>query len=192
MDPFAVCAGCGLEAVKDGVRWPDKAGESHGCCGRVAIECARTGSPLRAATTTDCTTMSLPRANYDPRRVCLNPFPNFTLPFTKHRRTIGVYLAGGLVSLRTPRPPLLSSSSASAHRAPAPTTVAAPMPPTLRRCCYHRRRPASSRSPSGRSSTPPCSPRTRARPPASRTAPRPCTSPSWTGCRGCARCWGCS
>lgn len=39
--------------------------------------------------------MSLPRADYDPRRVCLNPCPNFTLG--KHRRTIGVYLAGALV-----------------------------------------------------------------------------------------------
>lgn len=40
---------------------------------------------------------SLPRSDYDPRRVCLNPCPNFTLG--KHRRTIGVYLAGALVSL---------------------------------------------------------------------------------------------
>jgi hypothetical protein len=40
--------------------------------------------------------MSLPRADYDPRRVCLNPFPNFTLG--KHKRTVGVYLAGALVS----------------------------------------------------------------------------------------------
>ena len=39
--------------------------------------------------------MSLPRVNYDPRRVCLNPFPEFTLG--KHRRTVGVYLAGALV-----------------------------------------------------------------------------------------------
>ncbi|TFK38293.1 hypothetical protein BDQ12DRAFT_606557 [Crucibulum laeve] len=41
--------------------------------------------------------MSLPRSNYDPRRVCLNPFPEFTLG--KHRRTIGVYLAGALFAL---------------------------------------------------------------------------------------------
>ena len=39
--------------------------------------------------------MSLPRSNYDPRRVCLNPFPEITLG--KHRRAIGVYLAGALV-----------------------------------------------------------------------------------------------
>lgn len=39
--------------------------------------------------------MALPRSNYDPRRVCLNPFPEFTLG--KHRRTVGVYLAGALV-----------------------------------------------------------------------------------------------
>jgi len=41
--------------------------------------------------------MSLPRADYDPRRVCLNPFPNFTLG--KHKRTAGVYLAGALFAL---------------------------------------------------------------------------------------------
>lgn len=38
--------------------------------------------------------MSLPRANYDPRRVCINPFPDFSLG--THRRTIGIYLAGAL------------------------------------------------------------------------------------------------
>ncbi|ESK94349.1 hypothetical protein Moror_8214 [Moniliophthora roreri MCA 2997] len=41
--------------------------------------------------------MSLPRADFDPRRVCLNPFPN--LHFGKHRRTIGVYTAGALFAL---------------------------------------------------------------------------------------------
>ena len=46
-------------------------------------------------TSSSCTFMSLPRANYDPRRVCLNPFPEFT--FGKRRRAIGVYLAGALV-----------------------------------------------------------------------------------------------
>jgi len=39
--------------------------------------------------------MSLPRSDYDPRRVCVNPCPNLTLG--KHRRSIGVYLAGALV-----------------------------------------------------------------------------------------------
>jgi hypothetical protein len=44
--------------------------------------------------------MSLPRSDYDPRRVCLNPFPFLErISLGKHRRTIGVYLAGGLVSL---------------------------------------------------------------------------------------------
>lgn len=38
--------------------------------------------------------MSLPRADYDPRRVCVNPCPNFTLG---HKRPLGVYLAGALV-----------------------------------------------------------------------------------------------
>lgn len=46
-------------------------------------------------TSSSRTFMSLPRANYDPRRVCLNPFPEFT--FGKRRRAIGVYLAGALV-----------------------------------------------------------------------------------------------
>ncbi|KAF5378775.1 hypothetical protein D9615_006895 [Tricholomella constricta] len=41
--------------------------------------------------------MSLPRSNYDPRRVCLNPFPDISLG--KHRRTVGVYLAGALFAL---------------------------------------------------------------------------------------------
>ncbi|KII87978.1 hypothetical protein PLICRDRAFT_112370 [Plicaturopsis crispa FD-325 SS-3] len=41
--------------------------------------------------------MSLPRSNYDPRRVCLNPFPDVNLG--KHRRTVGIYLAGALFAL---------------------------------------------------------------------------------------------
>ena len=41
--------------------------------------------------------MSLPRSDYDPRRVCLNPFPDLNLNLGKHRRTIGIYLAGALV-----------------------------------------------------------------------------------------------
>ncbi|KAF7303866.1 hypothetical protein MIND_00616500 [Mycena indigotica] len=41
--------------------------------------------------------MSLPRSQYDPRRVCLNPFPN--VDFGKHRRTVGVYLSGALFAL---------------------------------------------------------------------------------------------
>ena len=41
--------------------------------------------------------MSLPRSNYDPRRVCLNPFPNINIPFAKYRRSFGVYVSGALV-----------------------------------------------------------------------------------------------
>lgn len=41
-------------------------------------------------------TMSLPRSDYDPRRVFVNPFPEISLG--KHRRIVGVYLAGALVS----------------------------------------------------------------------------------------------
>lgn len=40
--------------------------------------------------------MSLPRADYDPRRICIIPFP--TVPFLKHKRSVGVYTAGALVS----------------------------------------------------------------------------------------------
>ncbi|KZV91022.1 UPF0220-domain-containing protein [Exidia glandulosa HHB12029] len=40
--------------------------------------------------------MSLPRASYDPRRVFLLSCPSFNI---KHKRTIGVYLAGGLFAL---------------------------------------------------------------------------------------------
>src|SRR5277367_6471097 len=58
------------------------------------------GSPERLVTClsrqiTPSADMSLPRGNYDPRRVCINPFPEITLG--KHKRTVGVYLAGALV-----------------------------------------------------------------------------------------------
>ena len=52
--------------------------------------------------------MSLPRSNYDPRRVFVNPFPEFSLG--KHRRTVGVYLAGALV--RGSNPPNIALDSA--------------------------------------------------------------------------------
>ncbi|KAF8630979.1 hypothetical protein AX15_002702 [Amanita polypyramis BW_CC] len=39
----------------------------------------------------------LPRATYDPRRVCVNPFPEISIG--RHRRTIGIYLAGALFAL---------------------------------------------------------------------------------------------
>ena len=48
--------------------------------------------------------MSLPRADYDPRRVCVNPCPNVTLGLGKQKRTVGVYLAGALV--RSPSLPI--------------------------------------------------------------------------------------
>ncbi|KAG5335878.1 hypothetical protein C0989_012638 [Termitomyces sp. Mn162] len=41
--------------------------------------------------------MTLPRSHYDPRRVFVNPFPEFSLG--RHRRTVGVYLAGALSGL---------------------------------------------------------------------------------------------
>ncbi|KAF8122136.1 hypothetical protein EV363DRAFT_1428520 [Boletus edulis] len=41
--------------------------------------------------------MSYSRSRYDPRRVCLNPFPELNLG--KYRRTIGIYLAGALFAL---------------------------------------------------------------------------------------------
>lgn len=67
----------------------------------------RLSPPQPATTRNPLSSMSLPRANYDPRRVCLNPFPEFSLG--KHRRTVGVYLAGALVSgsLMSLREPVL-------------------------------------------------------------------------------------
>jgi hypothetical protein len=61
--------------------------------------------------------MAVPRANYDPRRVCLNPFPEWTLG--KHKRTAGIYLAGALV--RRPRsaslnPTLIPAGRSVCHR----------------------------------------------------------------------------
>jgi hypothetical protein len=56
--------------------------------------------------------MSLPRSNYDPRRVCLNPFPEFTLG--PHKRTAGVYIAGALV--RTHSQPLPKNLCLNSHR----------------------------------------------------------------------------
>ncbi|THU96225.1 UPF0220-domain-containing protein [Dendrothele bispora CBS 962.96] len=41
--------------------------------------------------------MSLPPSNYDPRRVCINPFPKVDLG--KHGRTVGIYVAGALFSI---------------------------------------------------------------------------------------------
>ena len=62
--------------------------------------------------------MSLPRANYDPRRVCLSPFPEFSLG--RHKRTIGIYLAGALVS------PFLISSWAQSF-SPGPHNPSSPL-----------------------------------------------------------------
>ena len=76
---------------------------SHGSS---PLDTARTEqfSPLLPPQPSRTSLMALPRSNYDPRRVCLNPFPEFTLG--KHRRTVGVYLAGALVStgFRQPLP----------------------------------------------------------------------------------------
>ncbi|KAH8818974.1 hypothetical protein DL96DRAFT_1670218 [Flagelloscypha sp. PMI_526] len=55
--------------------------------------------------------MSLPRSDYDPRRVCLNPFPNIHLG--KHKRTVGVYLAGALFAFANWT--FLDASILSAH-----------------------------------------------------------------------------
>ncbi|KAG8216969.1 hypothetical protein J3R82DRAFT_7274 [Butyriboletus roseoflavus] len=41
--------------------------------------------------------MPYSRSDYDPRRVCLSPFPEFN--FGRYRRTIGIYLAGALFAL---------------------------------------------------------------------------------------------
>lgn len=75
---------------------PDQ-NNSHGPPTTSTVSSPRTALPQPLATPTHSYfhNMSIPRANYDPRRVCLNPFPDISLG--KHRRTVGVYLAGALV-----------------------------------------------------------------------------------------------
>jgi hypothetical protein len=104
--------------------------------------------------------MSLPRSNYDPRRVCLNPFPELTLG--KHKRTIGVYVAGALVS----RPQFHSNPYPSHSNLVSPYVS----------------QQNSLLSPTGHSSTPPSSPHTPNRHGAD-PAPtnHPSMSPSWIG-----------
>ncbi|KAF5356570.1 hypothetical protein D9758_008279 [Tetrapyrgos nigripes] len=41
--------------------------------------------------------MSLPHHDYDPRRVCINPFPK--VDFGKHGRVVGIYAAGALFAI---------------------------------------------------------------------------------------------
>jgi hypothetical protein len=99
--------------------------------------------------------MAVPRANYDPRRVCLNPFPEWTLG--KHKRTAGIYLAGALV--RRPRSTSLNPTSNTRGTLSLPSRT-------------------------GPSSTPPSSPLTRARSHGKTHATTSrSTSPSLTGCR---------
>lgn len=71
----------------------DDEGDTNNDVGRLSVP----HSLFRRLST--ASNMSLPRANYDPRRVCLNPFPEFTLG--KHKRTVGVYLAGALVCIES-------------------------------------------------------------------------------------------
>ena len=80
--------------------WEESTTDSHDlpCTTTSTITSPRHPQPTSfhfLPTSSSRTFMSLPRANYDPRRVCLNPFPEFT--FGKRRRAIGVYLAGALV-----------------------------------------------------------------------------------------------
>ena len=56
--------------------------------------------------------MSLPRSDYDPRRVCVNPFPFLNkINLGKNRRALGVYLAGALVSLSRPSYSLITTDT---------------------------------------------------------------------------------
>jgi len=64
--------------------------------------------------------MSLPRADYDPRRVCVNPCPNFTLGVGRNKRTFGVYLAGALFAIAIWT--FLDAAILSAHAKPAHDT----------------------------------------------------------------------
>ncbi|KAK7041488.1 Vacuolar protein sorting-associated protein 68 [Paramarasmius palmivorus] len=75
----------------DDIRGPEMESVSHGTA---AASAPRWQAPF-SSIQSFLSVMSLPRADYDPRRVCLNPFPNIHLG--KHRRTIGVYAAGALV-----------------------------------------------------------------------------------------------
>ncbi|OJA13553.1 hypothetical protein AZE42_08222 [Rhizopogon vesiculosus] len=70
--------------------------------------------------------MSLPRSDYDPRRVCLNPFPDFNFNLGKHRRTIGIYLAGALFALANWT--FLDAAILSAHAHAPPGDVEIPPP----------------------------------------------------------------
>ncbi|KZS96435.1 UPF0220-domain-containing protein [Sistotremastrum niveocremeum HHB9708] len=60
--------------------------------------------------------MSLPRASYDPRRVFLISCPS--IPFYRHRRTIGVYLSGALFAIANWV--FLDAAIYSAHAQPPP------------------------------------------------------------------------
>ena len=110
-------------------------------------------------------TMSLPRSDYDPRRVCVNPFPFLNnVNLGKHRRAFGVYLAGGLVSLLSVPYPLY----------PLTPSFAPPFSPSLL-------------SESGHSSMPLSSLRTRTHHITSQITRYPCTSPSQIGSPDYAR-----
>jgi hypothetical protein len=107
-------------------------------------------------------TMSLPRSDYDPRRVCVNPFPFLNnVNLGKQRRTFGVYVAGGLVS---PTPPF-----------PVPY----PLYPLTHHSYYPF--PPSSLLDSGHSLMPLSSLRTRTHHITSQITLYPCTSPSQIG-----------
>ncbi|KAF9234721.1 hypothetical protein BU15DRAFT_65435 [Melanogaster broomeanus] len=63
---------------------------------------------------------------YDPRRVCLNPFPEFNLNLGRHRRTIGIYLAGALFALANWT--FLDAAILSAHAHPPYDEPQIPVP----------------------------------------------------------------
>lgn len=111
--------------------------------------------------------MSLPRADYDPRRVCVNPCPNFTPGLGKHKRTVGVYLAGALVRLppirkRIATPKLILCLTSAPFLMHMPMGGLAERILQLSSCgiAYVRPRVCSSPSPIGLSSTPRSSLRT--------------------------------
>ena len=62
----------------------------------------------------DAQKMSLPRSSYDPRRVCINPFPEFSLG--PHKRTAGIYIAGALVRCFLP---IIPSTTAARTDSPS-------------------------------------------------------------------------
>lgn len=81
--------------------------------------------------------MSVPARDYDPRRIFLISCP--TLPFFKHKRAIGTYVAGALVrtSLHKPNPsPFITYLLSTEHISVDLYPLVRPRPRILLRCVH--------------------------------------------------------